>query len=218
MTALLRYQAALLLRSQRWLPPVLLYAVVVGIGVRAGDPVLDSLGFAAAALLPVSAWLVRVCVNTEPSPARAVAAAARGPWRVHLAAVLTGLCAAVVLGVVGTGVTTAIGDGPTGAGGFARAAGSGMVAAVTCALVGTVVGALCNRPLLRRPGWSVPATALSALALLVAGGSPANAAVSDLVTASRQGTLPVPWLPLAGAAAAAAVAVSAACAAAARRG
>nr|WP_206313614.1 ABC transporter [Streptomyces coryli] len=200
------------------MPPVLLYAVIVGIGVRAGDPVLDSLGFAAAALLPVTAWLVRVCVNAEPDAARAVAAAAQRPWRVHLAAVATGLFAAVALGAVGTAVTAAISDGPEGAGPVVRTAGSGLIAATACALVGTAVGALCNRPLLRRPGWSVPATALSALAVLVAGGSPANAAVSDLVAASRQGTIPVPWLPLAGAAAAAAVAVGVACAAAARRG
>lgn len=42
MTALLRYRAALLVRSQRWLAPVLLYAAFVGIGVQAGQPVLDS--------------------------------------------------------------------------------------------------------------------------------------------------------------------------------
>ncbi|MES4833786.1 ABC transporter, partial [Streptomyces anthocyanicus] len=48
MTALLRYQTALLLRSQRWLPPVVLYAAALGIGVQGGQPVLDSLGWAAA--------------------------------------------------------------------------------------------------------------------------------------------------------------------------
>ncbi len=40
MTALLRYQTALLLRSQRWLPPFLLYAVFLAVGVQGGQPVL----------------------------------------------------------------------------------------------------------------------------------------------------------------------------------
>jgi hypothetical protein len=71
MTALLRYQAALLLRSQRWLPPFILYAAFLGIGVQGGQPVLDSLGYTAAALLPVAAWLVR-SVRPTSRPRRAV--------------------------------------------------------------------------------------------------------------------------------------------------
>lgn len=55
MIALLRYQAALLARSQRWLPPFILYVAFMGIGVQAGQPILDSFGFAAAAVLPVAA-------------------------------------------------------------------------------------------------------------------------------------------------------------------
>ncbi|GAA3876747.1 hypothetical protein GCM10023084_32130 [Streptomyces lacrimifluminis] len=38
-------------------------------GVQGGQPVLVSLGYAAAAVLPVAAWLVRICVGTEPPPA-----------------------------------------------------------------------------------------------------------------------------------------------------
>ncbi|MBW5484945.1 ABC transporter, partial [Streptomyces bambusae] len=91
MTALLRYQAALLLRSQRWLAPVLLYAAVLAVGVRPGDPVADSLGLAAGGLLPVTAWLVRLCLTGEPDAARHCTAAAAGPVRVHAAALLTGL-------------------------------------------------------------------------------------------------------------------------------
>ncbi|MDW6059247.1 ATP-binding cassette domain-containing protein [Streptomyces sp. FXJ1.4098] len=99
--ALLRYQAALLARSQRWVPPVVLYGAFMAIGVMAGQPILDSFGYAAAALLPIAAWLVRVCVNNEPAAARNCAAAAAGPARVHLSSVVTGLAAAAGLGVVG---------------------------------------------------------------------------------------------------------------------
>ncbi|MBT2445160.1 ABC transporter, partial [Streptomyces sp. ISL-36] len=83
MTALLRYQTALLLRSQRWLAPFLLYAAFVGVGITAGEPVLGALGYAVAGLVPVTAWAVRICLGQEPPAARAVVAAAAGRARAH---------------------------------------------------------------------------------------------------------------------------------------
>ncbi|MDG9726616.1 ABC transporter [Streptomyces sp. DH41] len=221
MTALLRYQAALLLRSQRWLPPVILYAAALGIGVRGGQPVLDSLGWAAAMLLPVAAWLVRICVTGEPPGARACVSAARGPARAHLAGLLVALAAAVVLGTAATVVVTLISD-PVSTDHGTRvpplpAGGAGLLAALVCALLGTAVGALTAWPLLRSPGRAVPALLLAALLALVASGSPARAAVSGLVTGSKSGTVPLPLLPLAVAASVTAAAAAVACALSSRR-
>ncbi|MEV7684165.1 ABC transporter [Streptomyces sp. NPDC088341] len=222
MTALLRYQTALLLRSQRWLPPVLLYGIFLVVGVRAGEPILDSLGYTAAALLPVTAWLVRICVTQEPAAARAVTAAARGTVRVHLAALLAAAVVAAVLGTVATLVVTVISEpksadhtvdvSPLSAG------AAGLLAAMVCLLLGAAVGALCNRPLLRGRGWSVTMTVFLALLALVAGGSPANYAVTGLVTGSRTGTVELPGAALAGALLVAAVAAAVACGLATRRG
>ncbi|GAA0687381.1 hypothetical protein GCM10009548_68500 [Streptomyces malaysiensis subsp. malaysiensis] len=221
MTALLRYQAALLVRSHRWLPPLLLYGAFLGIGVQTGQPILDSLGYAAAALLPVAAWLVRVGVTQEPAAARDCAAAALGPGRVHLASVLTGLGAALVLGTAGTLFVAAVSDPHTADHRqevpVAEATVAGLLAAVACALLGTAVGALCNRPLLRRPGWAIPSTMLAALLVSVAGASPANAAVSGLVDGSHSGAVPMPLLPLALTGAAAAGATALACVLSSRR-
>ncbi|MCS0602187.1 ABC transporter [Streptomyces sp. LP11] len=215
MTALLRYQSDLLLRSQRWLPPVILYAVFLCVGVRSGEPVLDSLGYTAAALLPVAAWLTRICVTGEPAAARACVAAARGPARAQLAGLLTALFAAALLGTAATVVVALISD-PASNGHRVhvapwRATASGLPAALACALLGAAVGALTCRPVLRSTGRAVPAMLLGALLALVVAGSPAQAAVSGLVTGSRTGRAPVPVLPLVAAAlvAAAAFAVSA---------
>ncbi|NUS56783.1 MAG: ABC transporter, partial [Streptomycetaceae bacterium] len=52
---------------------------------------------------------------------------------------------------------------------------------------------------------------------VVATGSPAQAAVSGLVTGSQSGTIPVPLLPAAGAAVLAVVATAVACALSSRR-
>lgn len=221
MTALLRYQAALLVRSQRWLPPFILYVAFLGVGVQSGQPILDSLGYAAAALLPVAAWLVRICVSNEPPAARACVSAAVGPARAHLASLLVALATAALLGMVATFVVTLISDAvsadhqspvprfPAGA--------AGLLATLACALLGTAVGALTTWPLLRSPGRAVPTMLLAALLTTVTTGSPAQAAVQGLVTGSREGTAPLPLLPLAAAALLTAGAVAVACVLTARR-
>ncbi|MEU4656188.1 ABC transporter [Streptomyces sp. NPDC023723] len=221
MTALLRYQTALLLRSQRWLPPLVLYAAVLGVGVQAGQPVLDSLGWAAAMLLPVAAWLVRICVMAEPPAARACVAAAAGPGRAHLAAVLVALTAATALGAAAAALVTVISD-PVSTDRATRlsplaAGGAGLLATLVCALLGTAVGVIGAWPVLRSPGRAVPALLLTALLALVATGSPAHAAVTGLVAGSRSGTVPLPLMPLAGAAVLAAAATGGACALTSRR-
>lgn len=221
MTALLRYQTALLLRSQRWLPPFLLYAVFLAVGVQGGEPILDSLGYACAALLPVAAWLVRICVTNEPSAARSCVSAAVGPGRAHLAPLLVALLAAALLGTLVTVAVTLI-SAPTTADHQTAvprlpAGVAGLLAAWVCALLGTAVGALTNRPLLRTTGRAVPAMLLAALLSVVMTGSPAQAAVSGLVTGSRSGTVPLPLLPLAGAALFTAAAIASACALSSRR-
>lgn len=216
MTALIRYQTDLLVRSQRWTAPVLLYAAFLAVGVRAGQPVLDSLGYTAAGLLPVTAWLVRVCAGQEPPAARAVVAAAVGGQpRAHLAALLTALGCAGLLGTAATAVVLVISD-PAGADHTVRvplpaACVAGLLATACCVLLGAAVGALCTRPLLHGRGWSMVATVLASLLALVTTGSPAKYAVTGLVTGSLTGTVHVPVLPLLGAAAVAAAALALAC-------
>ncbi|MCT4352344.1 ABC transporter [Streptomyces sp. Je 1-79] len=208
MTALLRYQTDLLLRSQRWLAPLLLYAVFLGVGVQAGEPVLGALGYSAAALLPVTAWAVRICLTQEPSAARNVVAAAAGRARAHLAALLAAVACAALLGVVAVLGVTAVSDlrrvEP------AAALTSGLLATAVCVLTGAAVGALTTRPILRSRGWSLAALVLGSLLALVTTGSPAQYAVQGLITGSRTATVTMPWLALAGALllAAAAAAVS----------
>ncbi|WP_371544871.1 ABC transporter [Streptomyces sp. NBC_00554] len=221
MNALIRYQAALLLRSQRWLPPFILYAAFLGIGVQSGQPVLDSLGYSAAAVLPVAAWLVRICATNEPPAARSCVGAAVGPGRAHLACLLVALSAAVLIGAASTLFVAVISD-PTSTDHqkevpVVAAGGAGLLAALVCALLGTAVGALTTWPLLRSPGRAVPAMLLAALLTLVTSGSPAQAALTDLITGSRAGTVPAPLLPLAAAALLTAGALAVACALTTRR-
>lgn len=221
MIPLLRYQTALLLRSQRWLPPFLLYAAFLAIGVQDGQPVLDSLGYAAAGLLPVGAWLVRICGTNEPPAARSCVGAAAGPGRAHLACLLVALGASAALGVCATIVVTLI-SSHTSTDQRIRvpavpSAGAGLIAALVCALLGTAIGALTTWPLLRSTGCAVPTLMLAALLALVVSGSPAHAAVTALVTGSQTARVPVPLLPLVLAALTTAATTALACALTTRR-
>ncbi|MFF3773899.1 ABC transporter [Streptomyces sp. NPDC002232] len=197
MTALLRYQSGLLLRSQRWLAPLLLYAAFIGVGVQVGEPVLGALGLTAAALLPVSAWSVRICLTQEPPAARSVVAAAAGQGRAHLAALLTGAGWPVLVGAVAVLGVTATGD-RRGVDPLA-ALRAGLLAALACALTGAVVGALASRPFARAPGWSLAALVLGSLLALVTTGSPAKQATTALVTGARTAEVGPPWLACGGA-------------------
>ncbi|MET7799668.1 ABC transporter [Streptomyces decoyicus] len=221
MIALLRYQTALLVGSHRWLPPVILYAAWLAIGVQSGGPILDAFGYAAGGLLPVAVWLTRICVTNEPPAARNCTAAAAGPGRAHLAGVLTAACAALLLALLGTALVV-LRSAPRStdlqvAVPILPAYVAGLLAALACLLMGTAVGALSNWPVLRSPGWSIPAGMVAALLLLVLSASPANAALSGLVTGSLHGTINTPWLPLTATALIAAAATAAACALSSRR-
>lgn len=220
--ALLRYQAALLARSHRWLPPLLGYAAVMAVGIGGGDPVLGSMGYAAALLLPVTAWLVRVCVRGEPAAARACTASAVGPGRAHAGALATGAGAAALLGAVGTALVAVVSGAHADDQGIAVAVGpaaaAGLLAAAVAVLLGGAVGALTNPPLVRGAGWSLLVTALGAGAALLVSGSPAQGAVTGLVTGSRTGAVHYPVLPLVLAAVAAVAAGLLSCAAVSRLG
>jgi hypothetical protein len=220
--ALLHYQSALLLRSQRWLAPVILYAAFLAVGVQSGQPVLDSLAYAAAALLPVAAWLVRICVSNEPPAARSCTAAAAGPWRAQLACLLSAFLATAAFGAVATLAVAVISDPAstdhrTAVNRFAAGA-AGLLAMLVSALLGTAIGAVTSRPLLRSPGRAIPVMLLASLLALVTTGSPAKAALTGLVTGSRDGVVPVLLLPVAGAGVLAVAAVGVACGLASRRG
>ncbi|WP_407648936.1 ATP-binding cassette domain-containing protein [Actinacidiphila epipremni] len=220
--ALLRYQADLLARSHRWLAPLLGYGAVMAVGVATGQPLLGSLGYAAALLLPVTAWMVRVCVGSEPAAARACTASAVGPGRAQAGALMTGLLAAAVLGAAGTAVVAAASgayaDDMSTAVPVGPATLAGLLAAAVSLLLGTAVGALTNPPLVPGRGWSLLVTALGAGAVLLVSGSPAQAAVTGLVTGSRTGAVHYPLLPLGPAALAAAAACWLSCRAVARLG
>jgi hypothetical protein len=175
MIAMGRYQGALLGRSVRWLPPVLLFAGTVVAGSFGGMPLADGLGWSSAMLVPAVGWLTRVALTMEPGAARACASTAGGARRAQLATLVVALAGGVVLALLGAGFELATTARPRH--GLGALAVEGVVAGMTCLLIGSAIGALCNPPLIRHRGYAMMSTAAVAIAAIAASGSPANAAI-----------------------------------------
>jgi hypothetical protein len=174
MTALLRYQAALLLRSNRWIFPLIAYGALVAVGAAASTPLAEGLDWSAAMLVPAVAFITRSMLVAEPDASRAVVAAAAGP-------LLTSEPAGPQPQSGVTDRITATIDHPA-------IFLAGLVTAVVCLFVGAAAGTLCNPPLLRHPGAAALATLAVVIVALAANVSPANAALrSDIAsnTAAR---------------------------------
>lgn len=194
MTALLRYHAALLLRSQRWLPPVLLYAATVGISLDGQSQLGAQLGWNAAVLVPALAWLTRAQLAAEPPAARAPIAAAAGTHRPHFTALAVPLTAGVLLVALAAVVSVPFCRAPQGAS-SAAVLGAGLAAGVVCALTGSALGAAGSPPLVRSPAAGAVALVIGSVLLLVLSASPANAAVRDAFSSGRAAP-GFPLLPL----------------------
>lgn len=188
MIAVLRYQLALLMRSHRWIPPAVLYVLgVAGLGGSRqpyGAALAPSLSWSALMLVPAVAWLTRLMVTAEPPAARACAAAAGGPRRTHVAALLVPAAAGLAFGFTAicwdlwhAGPITSPPGGAIEVGATLTALLAGLLAALTCVLVGSTIGALGNPPLVRRPAAGMLGTAGAVVLALAWHDSPANAAV-----------------------------------------
>lgn len=215
MTGLFRYHAALLLRSYRWVAPVLFFWVLAGSATAGGPAPAEAFGFAGAILVPTCAWLVRLAVTGEPEAARACVGAAGGTARAQVAALLVAVTGGMVLAVVSAPVMLFVGvrvstpERPLPPRGDVFVAG--LLGELVCVLIGVAVGALCNPPVVRGPAVAVLATGLLVVVSLVAGQSPVIAAIRVVVAGNHGRVIQLPLVALgwAGMVAGCAVTVSA---------
>jgi hypothetical protein len=175
-TALLRYQAAILFRSHRWIFPLITYAVLLFVGgAGSGQQALpNGLAWSAALLVPAVALLTRSMLTAEPAEGRACVAAARGPGWAQLATLITAFAGGAGLGLAGAAYElVTVGHNSA----LLTPIASGLGKALACALVGAAVGTLFNRPLIRNPAAALLSTIAAVVVALVWSISPANAAL-----------------------------------------
>jgi hypothetical protein len=204
-TALLRYQAAILLRSHRWIFPLIAYGLLIAVGAAGSSSLAETLDWSGAMLVPVTAFLTRAMLTAEPDAARACVAAAAGPARAQVATLIVPLGGGALLGLAGVvfDVLTAeaAATGPGSGGLFAKLTGTarhpgivagGLLIALVCLLVGSAAGALCNPPLLRHPAAAMLSTLAAIILALAADVSPASAAIGH-ASAQAAGPLTAHW-------------------------
>jgi len=199
--ALVWYQFTLLVRSHRWIPPAVLFVIgVAGLGggvLPHGRGLSQGLAWSALLLVPVEAWLTRTALIAEPPAARACVAAAAGPRRAQLAALLAAAAVGASFGLVGVawevlslGVRRSVPTNSIMAGATLADVGGGLAAALVCLLVGSAIGALLNPPLIRRPAAAMLATTGAVVLALAWSGSPANAAVRSVGYGAQEKSWP----------------------------
>jgi hypothetical protein len=185
MIALLRYQAANLFRSHRWILPLILYVLLMSVGgVDSGSAAVsahmraenlaDGLDWSAGILVPIVALLTRSMLTAEPAAARACVSAASGPVRAQLATLLTALAGGAVLGVAGAGYELVTAGHKTA---LLVPFFAGLGKALVCVLVGSAVGTLFNPPVIRHQAAALLSTIAAVVVAWVSSISPANAAL-----------------------------------------
>ncbi|GAA0210334.1 hypothetical protein GCM10010492_05160 [Saccharothrix mutabilis subsp. mutabilis] len=152
MTALVRYLLADVLRTQRWLPPLLLFgAVLAMLNSSDAGPPLSAYAGTCVFVYPVAVWLTIVIATAEDPVRRTVTVATAGWGRVHAAVtVLSGLATLLVV-ILATlaPLLTQPRSYPL------SVIAIGFAAMTVCGLTGVGVGVLCARPVVTQHGWSV---------------------------------------------------------------
>lgn len=148
MTALVRYLLADVLRTQRWVAPLLTYlAALMIIGPPTG-PMLPTYAMAAAALVPIGMWITVVVFTSEEPPQAAITMSIAGGFgRVWPAKVLAALLSTLVVGYASLIWLTVTNNQ------YANV-GVGFVDYTMTALAGVAFGTLISRPILAKISWT----------------------------------------------------------------
>ncbi len=186
MIPLIRYQAAGLFRSHRWILPLITFALLIsvggaGSGYQAGaadalraQALAAGMDWSAAILVPVVALLTRSMLTAEPAAARACVSAARGPGRAQLATLVVSFACGAVFGLVGASYQLVTLGHHTA---LLVPLAAGLGKALVCTMVGSAVGTLFNPPLIRHAAAALLSTIAAVVVALVSSVSPASAAL-----------------------------------------
>ncbi|GHK05685.1 hypothetical protein SY2F82_74820 [Streptomyces sp. Y2F8-2] len=183
MIALVRYMFMVLLLSQRYLAPLLLFlGLVVVLTSSDTGPLAGTYASVAGALLPCSVWLTMALIGLEDQPHRSIVVVSSGSHcRVLLATIATATVWCVLLTAVGLTLPLMFGTHALGLADLAL----GAEAQLTCAFIGMAIGLACSRLVFRRQGYALVLALVLLLAVLLGKSvSPVNIMLTNLQNAS----------------------------------
>lgn len=179
MRALVGYQVATVVRSQRWVGPFVTYLALLGFVYASGaGPAVGAFGVTGYGLFVVTAWLTSATLGAEDEVARQVTATAAGSQvRVQAATLSAALLGGLLLALAAVG-WAAVANAAHTSGAATLVGGLGLH--VLFAAVGTAVGALLGRPLVKAPGQAALGIIAVAMLALIVPGSPVRACLAVL--------------------------------------
>ncbi|CAM5468047.1 hypothetical protein STENM223S_05077 [Streptomyces tendae] len=183
MIALVRYLSTVLLLSQRYLAPLLLFIGLVAVLTSSdAGPLTATYASVAGAMLPCSVWLTMALIGLEDQAHRSIVVVSTGSHlRVLLATVETAAVWCLLLTAAGLVLPLMSGTRTPRPADLAL----GTEAQLTCAFTGIAIGLVCSRLVFRRQGYAlVLALGLLLAALLGKGVSPVNIMLTHLQNAS----------------------------------
>ncbi|MFI8232611.1 hypothetical protein ACIGDI_27630 [Streptomyces sp. NPDC085900] len=179
MISLVRYMSTVLLLSQRYLAPLLLFlGLVVVLTSSDTGPLTATYASVAGAMLPCSIWLTMTLIGLEDQAHRSIVVVSAGSHlRVLLATVVTAAVWCLLLMLAGLVLPLMFGTHTAGLADVAL----GTEAQLTCALAGMAIGLVCSRLVLSRQGYALAVSLLLLLAVLLGKGvSPVNIMLTHL--------------------------------------
>ncbi|MFF7379094.1 hypothetical protein ACIP4Q_28780 [Streptomyces massasporeus] len=182
MIALVRYMFTVLLFSQRYLAPLLLFLGLVAVLTSSDTgPLAATYASVAGAMLLCSVWLTMALIGLEDQAHRSVVVVSAGSHlRVLLATVGTATMWCLLLTAAGLVLPLLFGTHTPGLADLAL----GTEAQLTCAFTGMAIGLVCSRLVFRRQGYAlVLALGLLLAVLLGKGVSPVNIMLTHLQNA-----------------------------------
>ncbi|MFF9798831.1 hypothetical protein ACF1G3_15525 [Streptomyces rochei] len=183
MIALVGYMVTVLLLSQRYLAPLLLFLGLVAVLTSSDSgPLTATYASVAGAMLPCSVWLTVTLIGLEDRAHRSIVVISAGSHlRVLLATVATAATGCLLLTAAGLVLPLMLGAHTPGLADLAL----GIAAQFTCACTGMAIGLVCSRLIFRRPGHALVLALVLLLAVLLGKGvSPVNIMLTRLQSAS----------------------------------
>lgn len=183
MIALVGYMVTVLLLSQRYLAPLLLFLGLVAVLTSSDSgPLTATYASVAGAMLPCSVWLIVTLIGLEDRAHRSIVVISAGSHlRVLLATVATAATGCLLLTAAGLALPLMLGTHTPGLPDLAL----GIAAQLTCACTGMAIGLVCSRLIFRRPGHALVLALVLLLAVLLGKGvSPVNIMLTRLQSAS----------------------------------
>ena len=166
MTAIARYVGSDAIRSQRWIPPVVVFAAFLAIANSDAGPILTTYADTLAVLFPIAIWLSWAILGAEdPVQVEISMVTVGSDIRYRLGKVLTCFLGGAALSLVAVAIPVAVAaPSSTDARPIAGDATAGLVAHLIVVLFAVAVGALISRPVIRRSGWAFYGAAIVIMA------------------------------------------------------